>query len=180
MLDLSSVNQVEDVNLIQFTVFKILVSTKICMCIKIDCRRQWEEKDFCANQRKLSEKFKGTLKKLDVPCKVLFTLIKLKTCLPSLKPHVDTFLWSKVVYKIECPYYKSCYDGQTSRHLHGKIREHKRKSSLVGNHFTSCNKELSMENVKIVTSTFPSITFLMTLEVLHILKWHFTESWYKR
>ena len=37
-------------------------------------------------RRKLSEKFDGTLKKLNVPCKVLFTLRKFKTYLPSLKP----------------------------------------------------------------------------------------------
>ena len=66
------------------------------MCIKIVCRRQGEEKgkkiDLRQIRRKLSEKFDGTLKKLNVPCKVLFTLRKFKTYLPSLKPHVDTFL----------------------------------------------------------------------------------------
>ena len=92
----------------------------------------------------------------------------MKICLPSLKPQVDTSLQSKVVYKIECLCSNTCYVGQTNQDLLYRVREHKRKSSSVGNHFTSCNKELSMNNVKIITSTFRSITFLMTLEALHI------------
>ena len=113
---------------------------------------------------KLSEKFEGSLKKLDAPCKVIFTLRKLKTCLPSLNPRADT----KEVYKIECRRCNTSYVGQTSPHLLCRVRKHKRKSSPVGNHFTSCNKELSMKNVKINSSTSRSITFLMTLEALHI------------
>ena len=110
----------------------------------------------------------GALKRLDAPCKVIFTLRKLKTCLPSLKPHVDVSLRSKVVYKIKCPCCNACYVGQTSRHLLCRVREHKRRSSPVGSHFVACNTELTMENVKIIASTLKSITYLMTLEALFI------------
>ena len=49
-----------------------------------------------------------------------------------------------------------------------KVREHKRKNSPVGEHFQKCNSELTMENVKIIASTFKSINYLMTLEALFI------------
>ena len=127
-----------------------------------------EKMIFVQYRGKLSEKFEGALKRLDAPCKVIFTLRKLKTCLPSLKPHVDVSLRSKVVYKIKCPCCNACYVGQTSRHLLCRVREHKRRSSPVGSHFVACNTELTMENVKIIASTLKSITYLMTLEALFI------------
>ena len=38
---------------------------------------------------KVSEKFEQSLRKINAPCKVVFTLKKLKTYLPSLKPVID-------------------------------------------------------------------------------------------
>ena len=127
-----------------------------------------EKMIFVQYRGKLSEKFEGALKKLEAPCKVIFTLRKLKTCLPSLKPSVDVSLRSKVVYEIKCPCCNACYVGQTSRHLFCRIREHKRRSSPVGNHFAACNTELTMNNVNIVASSLKSSTHLMTLEALLI------------
>ena len=40
--------------------------------------------------------------KLKAPCKVVITLRKTKTVLPSLKPPVDKLLRSGVVYKTQC------------------------------------------------------------------------------
>ena len=65
-----------------------------------------------------------------------------------------------------CPCCQACYVGQTSRHLLYRLREHKRKNSPVGEHFQKCNSELTMENVKVIASTFKSINYLMTLEAL--------------
>ena len=53
-------------------------------------------------------------------------------------------------------------------HLFYRLREHKRNGSLVGNHFRSCECELSIENVKILTTTYKSVYHLMTLEALFI------------
>ena len=117
---------------------------------------------------RVSENFEKALKKLDVPVKIIFTLRKLKTCLPSLKPKVDVSLRSKVVYKIECPCYQACYVGQTIRHFLCRFREHRRKSSPVGAHFAVCKVALSMNDVTILRSTFRSSDYLMTLEALLI------------
>jgi len=86
-------------------------------------------------QYRVSDQFEKSLTKLEIPCKVIFTLRKLKTLLRSLKPKVDESLRSKVVYKIECPCCHTCYVDQTSRHLLCRIREHRRRSSPVGEHF---------------------------------------------
>ena len=123
---------------------------------------------FVQYRGKLSDQFEISLKKLEIPCKVVFTLRKLKTLLPSLKPKVDESLRSKVVSKIECPCCHACYVGQTSRHLLCRIREHRRRSSPVGEHFSTCNVQLSMNDVKIIASTFRSVYYLMTLEALLI------------
>ena len=44
-------------------------------------------------------------------CKVIITLRKLKTVTPTLKPSVEMFLRSKVVYEITCPCCNACYVG---------------------------------------------------------------------
>ena len=63
--------------------------------------RKEERIIFVQYRGKLSEKFEGAFKRLEAPCKVIFTLRKIKTCLPSLKPLVNVSLRSKVVYKIK-------------------------------------------------------------------------------
>ena len=119
---------------------------------------------------KVSEKFERALKKLDTPCKVIFTLRKLKTVMPSLKAPVDKSLRSKVVYQISCPCCAACYVGQTSRHLLYRIKEHQRQSSPVGAHFRLCNVVVTMDDVKIIASTCKTIGHLMTLEAILIDK----------
>ena len=100
----------------------------------------------------VTEKFEQSLQRLQVPCIMINTLKKLKTVLPSLKPPVEKFLKSKVVYKISCSRCDACYVGQTTRHLITRVKEHKR-SGPVGAHMRSCNELLTMENVNIIAKT---------------------------
>ena len=105
--------------------------------------------------------------KLNPPCKITFTVRKLKTCLPSLKPQVDKGFRSGVVYKISCTRCHSCYVGQTSRHLINRIKEH-RRAGPVGKHIKECAMDdLEIDNVVILASS--KFTHqLMTLEALLI------------
>ena len=93
---------------------------------------------FLQYRGKISEEFERSLIRCEAPCQLVFTLQKLRSVLPSLKPHVDMFFKSGVVYKITCSRCKLCYVGQTSRHLLNRIEEHKRKNSPVGIHFDLC------------------------------------------
>ena len=127
-----------------------------------------EKKMFFMNYRgKVSEKFEQSLKKINAPCKVIFTLKKLKTCMPSLKPSVEKSFKSGVVYQIKCPRCSSCYVGQTSRHLIYRIKEH-RRNGPVASHMMECNCDLTMDIVTILCSSSKSEFHLMTLEALMI------------
>ena len=123
---------------------------------------------FLQYRGKVSEKFEKSLISCKAPCKVIFTLRKLRAVLPALKAPIEMPLKSGVVYKISCPRCNSCYVGQTSRHLLNRIREHNRKSSPVGNHFVQCNVSLTMEYVSILATSLGSLGHLMTLEALWI------------
>ena len=115
-----------------------------------------------------SDELKFNLEKLKPPCRVIFTLKKLKTVLPSLKSSVDKSLKSGVVYKITCPRCNSCYVGQTRRHLITRIKEHVRKNAPVSIHMTSCQHTLTMDDVTILKASSRSTRHLMTLEALFI------------
>ena len=140
----------------------------------IDPSEEKEEEDpkdekmiFVAYRGRVSERFEQSLRKLNTPCKVVFTLTKLKNCLPSLKPVVDKSFKSGVVYKIKCPRCNSCYVGQTSRHLICRIKEHKRNGP-VAIHMQACNRDLTMDDVDILYSKSKNVYHLMTLEALMI------------
>ena len=96
------------------------------------------------------------------------TLRKLKTVTPSLKPSVENFFLSRVVYKITCPRCNACYVGQTSRHLKTRFSEHKNNSGPVKKHFAQCDIPLTNECVAILRSTIKSEDHLLTLEALYI------------
>ena len=123
---------------------------------------------FVEYRGKISDQFKKSLHHLNVPCRVIFTLKKLKTVLPSLKPSVNFSLKSGVVYKITCPRCNSCYVGHTRRHLITRIKEHGKPKAPVNIHMEQCNHTLSIDDVIILTSRSRSANHLMTLEALYI------------
>ena len=131
-----------------------------------------EEEDpkklFVEYRGKISDQFKHSLQKLNAPCQVIFTLKKLKNVLPSLKPAIEKSFRSCVVYKIVCSRCQSCYVGYTCRHLITRIKEHRSAKAPVGAHMRSCDCELSIDDVEIVTSSSRSEKHLMTLEALLI------------
>ena len=130
-----------------------------------------EEEDrkmlFVQYRGKVSENYEKSLKKIGAPCKVIFTIRKLKTVLPTLKSEIPKVLKSGVVYNITCSRCKSCYVGQTARHLQTRIKEHSRQSSILGNHFKQCNSVLTMDDVSIL-ATAKTIHKLLVLEALFI------------
>ena len=118
---------------------------------------------------RVSEKFENVLRKLGAPCKVVFTLKKVKMLLPSLKPKVEKSLKSWLVYKISCSRCKSCYVGQTIRHLTTRCKEHSRPSTPVSSHMISCNYQPTIEDdVTIVANFTKSQKHLETLKALCI------------
>ena len=136
--------------------------------LKDDAEEKPEKMIFLQFRGRVSESFEMALKKLQTPCKVIFTLKKLKTVLPSLKPKVDVSLRSRVVYKIICPCCTACYVGQTIRHLLCRIREHRRLSTCKGAYFRACNVHLTMSDMSIIASSLRTVSQLMTLEALCI------------
>ena len=84
-----------------------------------------EKMVFIGYRGKVLDSFESSLKKLKVPCKIIFTSKKLKMDLPSLKPPVEKCLKSRVVYKICCSRCQSCYVGQTIRHLITRLKDTK-------------------------------------------------------
>ena len=62
-----------------------------------------DEKDkfkvFIQYRGKSSDHFANSLHKCQAPCRVIMTLRKLKTVMPSLKPPVEKVLRSGVIYK---------------------------------------------------------------------------------
>ena len=108
---------------------------------------------FLQYRGKLTERFEHALKKIEAPCKIIMTLRKLKTVLPSLKSPVEKGLKSGVVYEICCSRCNSRYVGQSSRHLTTRIKEHSRISTPVGSHFLQCGVKLTLNDVKILATS---------------------------
>ena len=102
-----------------------------------------------------------------VSCKVIFTLKKLRTVLPSLKEPVERNLRSKLVYKIKCSHCNVCYVGKTRRHLQVRFKEHL-KNGPVKAHLEKCVGGFELENVDILGSTSRGEMHLLTLEALWI------------
>ena len=122
---------------------------------------------FLQYRGKASEGYARALHKTNAPCRIIFTLRKLKTTLPSLKPPVQKLLKSRVVYKIECPRCTSCYVGQTSRHLQSRFKEHA-SNGPVKQHFNDCDVELNENCISILGTTSKGEVTLLTLEALWI------------
>ena len=113
---------------------------------------------------KVSEDYARSLHRINAPCNVIMTLRKLKTVLPSLKPSVEKFHKSGVVYKLDCPCCNACYVGQTSRHLLTRFKEHCNRKGPVKSQFLKCKTKLTTENVSILHQTSRGENYLLTLD----------------
>jgi len=123
---------------------------------------------FVQYRGRITENFEKSLNRCNTPCKVIMTLKKMQSVLPSLKPSLEKPLKSGIVYKIECLRCLSCYVGQTSRHLLTRMKEHQKIQSPVGSHFMKCEVAVTVDNIAIVASSTKSMAHLMTLEALMI------------
>ena len=52
-----------------------------------------------------------------------------------------------VVYKFKCDLYDAGYVGFTRRHLHQRVQEHKKSTSLIGEHFRN-KRSLALRDLK--------------------------------
>ena len=124
---------------------------------------------FVQYRGKVTEDFARALHRAEAPCNVVFTMRKLRTILPSLKPAVDKELRGSVVYQLKCSRCNACYVGQTDRHFCTRLKEHQqRKSQPVYRHFQQCRTELKLENTEFLAATIKNVVFLETLEALWI------------
>ena len=123
---------------------------------------------FVQYRGKSTEEFARSLHRCQAPCKVIMTLRKLKTVTPALKPSVEKFMKSKVVYKITCPRCNACYVGQTSRHLKTRFSEHRNNAGPVKTHFGQCDNALTEDCIEVLASTQKTEVHLITLEALFI------------
>lgn len=128
-----------------------------------------EKKMFIVQYRgKISDEFQRSLFKINAPCRVVFTMRKLKNVLPSLKSSIDTPFKSWLVYKIKCPRCNACYVGYTRRHLSSRVNEHGNSKKPVGSHMRACEHVLNMADVTILARSSRSEKHLMILEALYI------------
>ena len=123
---------------------------------------------FLQYRGKLTERFQTSLERIKAPCKVVLTLQKLKSTLPSLKPKIEKVLQSGVVYQITCPRCDSRYVGQSVRHLTTRVKEHSRLSSPVGIHFRNCEATISIDDDVKILCKARSQRKLLIVEALYI------------
>ena len=134
------------------------------------CHHNIDDKDkfmyYIQYRGKCTEEYARALHKINAPCRIVMTLRKLKTVLPSLKPPVDKMIKSNVVYNISCPRCQSCYVGQTRRKLQRRFIEHVQKG-LVKEHMAVCQVDLTNNDIDILGSTSKCEKQLLTLEALY-------------
>ena len=121
---------------------------------------------FLNKKVKHKKKNARALHKINAPCRIVMTLRKLKTVLPSLKPPVDKMIKSNFVYNISCPRCQSCYVGQTRRQLQRRFIEHIQKGP-VKEHMAVCQVDLTNNDIDILGSTSKGEKQLLTLEALY-------------
>ena len=124
---------------------------------------------FLQYRGKPCEDYVRSLKRLGAPCKIVLTLRKLKTLMPSLKVDVEKSLRSRVVYNLACSRCQARYVGQTDRHLLTRFEEHCRPSQPYGRHIRLCGVSPNYDNddgVRVLQSTHRSIAYLETLKAL--------------
>ena len=124
---------------------------------------------FVQYRGKVTEDFARALHRAEAPCNIVFTMRKLRTVLPSLKPAVEKRLRGSVVYQLKCSRCNACYVGQTDRHFCTRLKEHqRRKSQPIYRHFQRCRAKLKLENTEFLAATTRNVVHLMTLEALWI------------
>ena len=123
---------------------------------------------FLQYRGKSTESYAKDIHKSGVECRVIFTLKKLKTVMPSLKEPVEKFQKSGLVYQIKCPRCSACYVGQTGRHLQVRFKEHLSRKGPIKDHMTKCEGRISEESVNILGITSKGYDHLLTLEALWI------------
>ena len=123
---------------------------------------------FLQYRGKSTEDYARSLHRCSAPCTIIFTLRKLKTVLPSLKPVIEKELRSGVVYHIQCAQCNDAYVGQTVRHTLTRFKEHMKPSAAVAKHMRKCGVVCTMENFKILASSARGESHLLTLEALFI------------
>ena len=121
---------------------------------------------FVQYRGKCTEEYAQNLHRINAPCRIVMTLRKLKTVLPSLKPSLEVMMRSNVVYKITCPRCKSCYVGQTSRQLQRRFSEHLTRKGPIKTHMSECHNTMEQGNVQIIGSANRGEKQLLTLEAL--------------
>ena len=133
------------------------------------CEHNIENKNkfllFVQYRGKCTADYARSLHKINAPCRVVMTLRKLKTVLPSLKPPVERIMKSNVVYNITCPRCQSCYVGQTKRQLQRRFSEHLQKGP-VKLHMEEWHVDLNSNDITILGSTNRGEKQLLTLEAL--------------
>ena len=133
-------------------------------------QNQLQEKDkfmlFVQYRGKCTEEYAQSLHKINAPCRIIMTLRKLKTVLPSLKPSLEGMMRSNVVYKIQCPRCNSCYVGQTSRQLQRRFSEHLTRKGPIKTHMAECHSTIDHRHVQIIGGTRRGDKQLLTLEAL--------------
>ena len=132
---------------------------------------------FFVNYRgKITDEYTKTLKSIcenkesptsRIPIKIIMTLRKIKTILPSLKASIPKMLKSHVVYQINCPVCADSYVGETERHMTTRLREHILRDGPVKTHIEKCKTELNEEDV-IIKMELPNNQKLLTMEALFI------------
>ena len=113
---------------------------------KPDDEEETTHKMFLQYRGQVTEDYLKALNRIKAPCKVILTLRKMKTVLPSLKSDVEKALRSRIVYKITCSRCSACYVGQTDRHFSVRFKEHIRPSQPIGKHIRECGVNLDFEN----------------------------------
>ena len=110
-------------------------------------------------------------KLVDIGCvmRPVFTLRKMKTVTPTLKPRTELFNQSNLIYHYECASCKEAYIGYTTRHLGVRVEEHHtRKSTAIYRHHQICAGTFDKNGFTILHKSNKSRVFLEAVEALFI------------
>ena len=129
---------------------------------------------FIQYRGKITDHFARKLKDTGAPIKVILTLTKVKTTVPSLKVEVEKPLASNLIYKYKCPHCQVSYVGMTSRHICTRISEHlsngEKSKGPIMIHADSCNNSHPSPKDFIVLKKVQrsDIIYLTVMEALFI------------